>query len=339
MALVSLSNRQRDGSRGRFENGTFFRSREVLVKDMAAGTEESLYTVLGVPSTATQAEIQSAFKKRARQLHPDVNKAKDAEEKFKRLVAAYEVLKDEEKRARYDAFGIVNGQSFRRRPTRPARPKSAPRGKAGSKPSGSPFDDFNFDFGDLNNPFDYILRRQQKKRAKEREVQLTIPLDQAFNGTTRSITLEAPAAKGDAEAQRFKIRIPPGAREGDRLKIKDSSIVVVLHVELHPKFEIEGRDITTTLELSPWEAALGAEIEIAAPGGSAMKVKVPSGTSSGQRLRCRGQGLPVKPGKDGEPGDLYVRIKIAIPRTSSEAEQALWRQLAEASTFNPRTQT
>jgi curved DNA-binding protein len=176
------------------------------------------------------------------------------------------------------------------------------------------------------------LRRTQKKQKREREVKLNIQLEQAYAGTTLNVTLEAPSTK---EQQRFKIKIPPGAKEGDRLKLKDPNVIVVLHIEPHPRFELEGRDITAPLEIAPWEAALGAEVETKTPGG-VVKVRVPPGTSSGQKLRLRGQGLPVKPGKDGEPGDLYVKLKIVMPRTVSEREKELWKQLAEASTFDPR---
>lgn len=310
---------------------------------------ESLYAVLGVASKATQEEIQAAFKKRAKELHPDVNKAPDAEENFKKLVAAYEVLKDEDKRKRYDQFGVNgagSGASARR--ARAQRQKSASGASgagAGSRERPPGFEDFGFGAsfgagfadggvpGSGSNPFDYILRRQQKKPKREREVQLSIPLEQAYNGTTLSITLEAPGTK---ETQRFKIKIPQGAKEGDRLKIKDPNIVVVLHIEPHPKFDLDGRDITTTLDVAPWESVLGTDVMVATPG-AAVKLKIPPGTSSGQKLRLRGQGLPVKPGKEGEPGDLLVRIRIVVPKNISEKEKELWRELQKTASFDPRS--
>jgi curved DNA-binding protein len=296
---------------------------------MAAAQGENFYTVLGVPNKASREEIQAAFKKRARELHPDVNKAPDAEEKFKTLVSAYEVLKDDDKRARYDAFGI-NGSHAKRRPA-PQRDGHRPRSK--TPPPGSFEDLLNFE--EFSSPFDTILRRTQKKQKREREVKLNIQLEQAYTGTTLNVTLEAPSTK---EQQRFKIKIPPGAKEGDRLKLKDPNVIVVLHIEPHPRFELEGRDITAILEVAPWEAALGAEVELKTPGG-VVKVRVPPATSSGQKLRLRGQGLPLKPGKDGEPGDLYVKLKIVMPRTVSDKEKELWKQLAESSTFDPRATT
>jgi curved DNA-binding protein len=295
---------------------------------MAAAEGDNLYSVLGVANKATREEIQSAFKKKARELHPDVNKAPDAEENFKKLVAAYEVLKDDEKRARYDAFGMhAPGASGRRRP--PPREAHRQRERANRGPSME--DLLNFD--DMGSPFDNILRRAQKKQKREREVKLSITLEQAYTGTTLNVTLEAPGTK---EQQRFKIKIPPGAKEGDRLKLKEPTLIVVLHVEPHPNFDLDGRDISTTLQIAPWEAVLGAEVELKTPGGS-VKVRIPPGTSSGQKLRLRGQGLPLKPGKEGDPGDLYVKMKIVVPKIISDKTKELWKQLADASAFDPRT--
>lgn len=290
---------------------------------MAANTNESLYAVLGVTKTATQEEIQAAFKRKAKELHPDVNKAPNAEELFKRLVGAYEVLKDEEKRRRYDALGTAQ-----RKPPRPPRSggRDAPPGFGDGAPGGPDLDDFGA------SAFDYILRRQQKKPKKKREVQLQIPLEQAYNGTTLSITLEAPGSK---EQQRFRIRIPQGAKEGDRLEMKEPNIIVVLHIEPHPRFELDGRDITTTVDIAPWEAVLGADVMVPTPG-AAVKLKIPPGTGAGQKLRLRGQGLPVKPGKDGEPGDLYVKVRVVVPRNPTDRAKELWAELRDASAFNPR---
>lgn len=302
----------------------------------APNPQESLYSVLGVQKQATHEEIQAAFKKKAKELHPDVNKAPDAEEKFKRLVSAYEVLKDAEKRKRYDQFGSASARAQRRAERPPKQPRPGSRDGAPRPPPG--FEDLGglgFDESLGQNPFDYILRRSQQKKKRERDVQLTIPLEQAYNGTTLSITLEAPGTK---EQQRFRIKIPQGAKEGDRLKLKEPNIVVTLHIEPHPKFELVDRDITTTVDIAPWEAVLGADVMVATPGPS-VKLKVPPGTSSGQKLRLRGQGLPLKPGKEGEPGDLFVRVRVVVPKTATDKEKELWAELAKLSTFDPRAES
>ncbi|MBK6689492.1 MAG: J domain-containing protein [Deltaproteobacteria bacterium] len=314
---------------------------------MATTDSENLYAVLGVTSTATQAEIQTAYKQRARELHPDVNKAPDAEEKFKQLAAAYAILKDEQRRARYDAFGFSDGRrpSGNSEPRRPPRPPKPPGGRArsGFSPRDFGFGDVNFEDvkvgnDDLNNPFDFFLRRERSKRKKEREVQLAITLEHAYLGTTLNVVLDVPDENGRTETRKIRLKIPAGAKEGDRMKLKEPDVTVVLTIEPHPNFELDGRDLTTNLDITPWEAALGSSVEMATPGGP-VKVRIPEGTSSGVKLRLRGQGLPVKPGKDGAPGDLYVKVKVVVPTKLSAKERDLLEQLQAVSEFNPRKAT
>lgn len=311
---------------------------------MATTNSDNLYAVLGVPSTATQAEIQAAYKQKARELHPDVNKAPDAEEKFKQLAAAYAILKDEQRRARYDAFGFSEG---RRAPSnhegrKTNRPPKAPgaRSRSGFSPRDFGFGDVNFEDvkvgdEDLGNPFDFFLRREKNRRKREREVQLAITLEHAYLGTTLNVVLDVPDENGRTETKKIRLKIPPGAKQGDRMKLKDPDVTVVLTIEPHPAFEIDGRDLTTTLDITPWEAALGGSVEMQTPGGP-VKVRIPEGTSSGVKLRLRGQGLPVKPGKDGAPGDLYVKVRIVVPTKLSPKERELLEGLQAASEFNPR---
>ncbi|MEQ8275118.1 MAG: DnaJ C-terminal domain-containing protein [Deltaproteobacteria bacterium] len=303
---------------------------------MAALEEENLYKILGVPSRATQAEIQAAYKKKARELHPDVNKHPDAEDQFKQLAAAYAILKDEKQRARYDKYGI----SGSRRPDPPPRSQSRgqPRRKYTARDFG--FNDINFDDirvenDDLKNPFDFFLRREQKKRRREREVQLNISLEHAYKGTTLNMVLDLPLEDGRTETRKIKLKIPQGAKDGDRLKLKDPDVTVVLQLEKHEQFEVDGRDVSTHVDITPWEAALGGTVDVATPGGS-VKLRIPEGTSSGQKLRLRGQGLPLKPGRQGTPGDFYITVKIVVPKNLSAKERELFEELARASNFDPR---
>ncbi len=296
-------------------------------------TSENLYAILGVPRTATQAEIQAAYKQKARELHPDVNKSPSAEDDFKKLAAAYAVLKDEQQRARYDLYGgeKPRPEAPRQRPQNPGfRPRDFGFGDAR-------FEDIRLDNDDLKSPFDFLLRREKKKKEKEREVQLSISLEHAFRGTVLNMVLDLPTGDGRIETNKIRLKIPPGAKDGDRLKLKDPDVVVVLAIEPHPKFTLDGRDILLTLPVTPWEAALGATIEAETPGGP-LKLKVPEGTSTGQKLRVRGQGLPVKPGRDGEPGDLYAEIKVVVPKKLSVRERELWEELQKLSEFNPRSE-
>lgn len=301
-------------------------------------TRDDPYATLGVKSTATQAEIQAAFKRKARELHPDVNKSKDADEAFRKLVDAYDLLKDEEKRARYDAFGKQNGKS------------SSARSRNRRRSTGNPFADFGFDdirvgADDIRSPFEDILRRERTRtrtgraggRSRvEREVKLGVPLEHAYTGTTLTMSVDLPGPGGKPEAHSLRIKIPQGAKDGDRLKLKDPEMTVVLHLECPTGVDVDGRDVKTTVDLSPWEAALGGDIEIASPKGP-LRLKIPPGTSTGQKLRLRGQGIPQKPGKAGEPGDMYVKLRIVVPSALTDEERELWDRLASVSSFNPRS--
>ncbi|MEL7367972.1 MAG: DnaJ C-terminal domain-containing protein [Myxococcota bacterium] len=308
---------------------------------MGEDAQEDLYTILGVPRTAPQSDIQAAYKKKARELHPDVNKSPDAEDKFKSLAAAYAILKDPEQRKRYDRYGFNlrptpgAGSSTKRR-TRTSGRKYRPQDFGFQDVK---FEDINIDLDDLNNPFDFFLRREQRRRKtspkKEREVQLTISLENAFSGTTLNMLLDLPNDLGQVDTRRIKLRIPPGAKEADRLKLSDPDVTVVLKIEPHPKFTLDGRDVRGTLNLSPWEAAIGASIEAPTLSGP-VRLKVPAGTSSGQTLRLKGQGLPQKPGRNGPPGDMYMTTKIVVPKTLTERERELLEALLQESPFDPR---
>ncbi len=284
------------------------------------GSGQNLYTVLGVPSTATQADINAAYKRKARELHPDVNSAHDAEERFKELVAAYETLGDEEKRARYDAFGRLRDKKQNHRT----------RGRRGPMGGATGFENFHFTQEDLHTPFDFFLRKERarQRRPRERELALSIPLEQAFTGTTASVVLPS--------GQKYRIRVPPGAKTGDQLKLREAHASVTLTIEPHPIFSVDGRDIRRSLKVAAWEAALGTAVEVETPVGS-VRLKIPPGTSSGQVLRLSGQGLPQKPGRPGDAGNLYVEIKIILPKQSTEKERMLWEGLKQASDFDPRS--
>lgn len=304
------------------------------------------YTTLGIKNTATQAEIQAAYKRKARELHPDVNKAPDAEERFREVVDAYELLRDEEKRARYDAFGRTGGRDSKQRRRRRTATTTS------NSPPKNPFSDLGFDDirvgrDDLRNPFDEFLRQRTRRRTtsdatpsksrpqKEREVQLSIPLQHAYTGTTLDMSVDLPDHRGDTKSHSFRLKVPQGAKNGDRLKLKSPEITVVLKLEPNDGIEVEGRDVKTSVKLSPWEAALGAEISVPSPKGD-LKLHIPPGASSGQNLRLRGQGIPQKPGRDGLPGDLYVRIEIVVPKMLTEEEREAFEHLKKVSSFDPR---
>lgn len=308
---------------------------------------EDLYKILGVARTASREKIQAAYKKMARTLHPDVNKSPGAEDSFKKLAAAYAILKDPEQRKRYDTYGLDGrpgaskaSEGRGRRSSTSAKSTRSTR-QGGFRPADFGFgdirfEDINIDADDLRNPFDFFLRREERKRrTKEREVNLKISLKHAYLGTTLNMLLDLPTELGLTETKRIRIKIPKGAKTGDRLKLKDPDCTVVLAFEEHDQWHVEGRDVHTTLDITPWEGALGGKVTFTTPGGP-LTVKVPAGASSGQKLRLRGKGLPQKPGREGSPGDMYATLRVVVPRSLSDEEKRLFEQLAEVSAFSPR---
>lgn len=300
------------------------------------------YALLGVKRSATQAEIQAAYKRKARELHPDVNTASDAEDRFREVVNAYELLRDEEKRAQYDTFGTSEPPP---RTTQRRRRRPPPPGTGRNPFADLGFDDIRVGHDDLKG-FEEILRRERGRRRsdassaprrakKEREVHLGIPLEHAYTGTTLDMSVDIPDDDGTKTKHTLRLKIPQGAKNGDRLKLKDPEVTVVLRLEPPEDVEVDGRDVRTSIELTPWEAALGANIDVPSPKGP-LRLRVPAGTSSGQKLRLRGQGIPQKPGRDGEPGDLYVRVKIVVPTVLTDEEREAFEHLQSVSTFDPR---
>lgn len=290
--------------------------------------EENLYAILGVSSSATQAEIQAAYKKKARELHPDVNRSEDAEDQFKRLGEAYAVLRDERKRARYDAFGAGRSQTGRRGRSSSrtgARTRAWAHADVG-------YDDVRTGTDDLGNPFEDLLRRAQSRRTRPQEEKVTITLAEAYTGSTVDVRISAGAKRG----QKIRVKVPPGARTGDRLRLPDHMLTVILKVDLGA-YKLEGRDVRMTVKVAPWEAALGEDISIRAPHAK-LRLRIPPGTESHQMLRIKGQGLPVKPGRPGQPGDLFVRVVIATPPSLTARERELYQELAAVSAWRPRSQ-
>jgi curved DNA-binding protein len=307
------------------------------------------YEVLGVSRNASPEEIQQAYRKLARTYHPDVNKDPGAEEKFKEISEAYDVLSDPATRRRYDRFG----PDFRRVPEDvddTAERVAAGQGfrSAGSRAGGVRVDFGQglggFDFDDLfGGMFGGRIGRAGRGSipGADQESVLELSVEEAYRGGRRAITLAGP------DGQRsYDVTIPPGVVDGQRIRLSGQGgqgsgnapagdLYLIVRIRPHPSYRLSGRDITVDLPVTPWEAALGATIPVTTPGGE-VKVKVPPGSSSGRRLRLRGQGIP-NPG--GTPGDLYADVKIMVPRRLSERERELFERLAAESTFDPRRQS
>ncbi len=300
------------------------------------------YSILGVEKNAGTEEIKKAYRKLAHKYHPDVSKEANAEEKFKEVAEAYETLKNPEKRAAYDQLGSYQpGQDFR-------PPPDWQQHYSGAQ--------FSFDDIDLSDLFAGLRGGRVHARqghgkismpGEDYEVAVHITLEEAYRGSEVELDLSMPEFDDKGVLRRvphvIKARIPQGVTDGQRLRIPgkggkgfnggrhgDLYLNIVLHP--HPLFRVSGHDLYLDLPLAPWEAVLGTTVDVPTPGGP-VRLKVPPGTHAGQKLRLGKRGLP-KP-RAGE-GDLYAVVQIVVPSVVSERERALYRQLADGATFNPR---
>lgn len=341
------------------------------------------YQILGVPRDASDDEIKKAFRRLARQYHPDVAKNKrEAEEKFKEINEAYEVLSDPVKRKRYDALGAnwKAGQEFRPPPGwEPFEHEFVRWDNFGQAGTG-----FEFHFGGtgFSDFFEQLFGRmrwagagsrfsrdlfedeQGIKTGRDIEGDIMVTLEEAARGSVRTVTVHrtvpCTACGGSGErygqtcsecagtgqtkkTDTFKVKIPPGVVEGQRLRVAgrgevglggDTAGDLYLRVRFarHPDFTVDGQDLIYEVELAPWEAVLGTTITVPTLSGSAT-IKIPPGTQAGQKFRLRGRGLP---NRQGEKGDLIVVARIQVPKHVTDRERALWEQLARESNFNPR---
>lgn len=311
------------------------------------------YETLGVSKDASQDEIKKAFKKLARQLHPDVAKDQpDAEERFKAVNEAYEVLGDPEKRKKYDTLGPgwEQGQDF---------------GGFSGHPGGGQYE-YHFggstgfsDFfeslfgarGGGGDPFGAFggargprARSTRPMEGEDIEADLLVRIEEIMTGSTREVRLARPTADGrPGKETTIRVKIPKGIAGGQRIRCAglgypgsnggpDGDLYLRVRLERHPLFKPDGHDLEGELVLAPWEAVLGASVTIPTPHGD-VKMSVKPGTQTGTKLRLRGKGLPT--GKDGY-GDLYVTVVVEFPENVSGEEKALWESLAAKSAFRPR---
>jgi curved DNA-binding protein len=313
---------------------------------MAVGYRD-YYEVLGVPRGASEDEIRSAYRRLAREYHPDVNKEPGAEDRFKEISEAYEVLRDPEKRERYDRLG--------------------PNWRSGQDVSGAPgfngfegFDDVRVEFGggdfggaDFSDFFDGLFGGRTRARrgargggfdrfgggfsarGSDQEAVLEISLEEAANGGRRSVSL--------ADGRDYEVDIPRGVRDGQRIRLAGEGeqglgggprgdLYLRVRIRPHPRFRVKGDDLEVDVRVAPWEAALGATVDVQTLTGRA-RLKIPAHSSCGRRLRLRGEGMPRT---DDGAGDLYAVVKIVVPKRLKREERELFQRLAEASTFDPR---
>jgi curved DNA-binding protein len=300
---------------------------------------QDYYEALGVPRDASADDIRRAYRNLARRLHPDVNKEPGAEDRFKAISEAYEVLRDPDKRARYDSFGA----NWRTGPEPPGG-----GGAENGFDRGSGFRDVRVGFGtgDFGDIFGDIFGGRTGRagrggfegfsfRGGDQEAELELTLEEAAAGGRRRLSL--------GDGRELEVEIPPGARDGQRIRLSgqgspgagegdSGDLFLRVRLKPHPRFRVQGSDLYVDLAVSPWEAALGADVSVPTLDGSA-RVKVPAGSSSGRRLRLRGQGLP---GGGGSAGDLYAVVMIHVPKKPTRRERELFEQLASTSKFDPR---
>src|SRR6266508_2257403 len=272
------------------------------------------YETLGVPKTATEDEIRSAFRKLARKYHPDVAKDKKAaEEKFKEINEAYEVLSDPEKRKKYDQLGADWN--------RPGGFQPPPQWQ-GQQPGGG-FYQWGGDGGGAATA----------ERGADVEAYIMVTLEEALHGSTRTVSLRR---AGSDKVEQYQVKIPRGVREGQRIRLrgqgeagagggKSGDLFLRVRLAKHPDFSVEGSDLIHEERIEPWQAVLGSELLVPTLEGK-VRLKVPPGTQGAQRFRLRERGLP---GVSGKRGDLYVVVQINIPKKLIERERELWSELAK----------
>ncbi|MEM1434881.1 MAG: DnaJ C-terminal domain-containing protein [Pseudomonadota bacterium] len=309
------------------------------------------YQILGVERDAGQEEIKRAYRKLARQYHPDVSKASDAEERFKELGEAYEVLKDPEKRIAYDQLGAnwQAGQDFRPPPDWAAGFEFSGAGfTAADSAAYSEFFEalFGRAFGGAAGAgFRDGGPRQYRGRGEDHHARILIDLEDALAGTTRAITLQVPEVDPQghvhARSRTLNVRIPKGIRPRQRIRLAgqggpgfDGAQAGDLFLEVeyrpHERYRLDGADLLVDLPVAPWEAALGAKIRVPTPSGP-VELTVPAGARSGSRLRLKGRGLPGK-----QPGDLYLVLQIVVPAAASDRAKVLYEELEREADFDPR---
>jgi curved DNA-binding protein len=303
------------------------------------------YETLGVERDASEDDIRRAYRKLARKYHPDVSKEDDAEDRFKEISEAYEVLRDSEKRERYDRFGqnwkagqdVSDAGAGFRDVDFGDGDGGGFRGFGGGDFGGGNFSDF-FEgmFGSRGRGgartaggFDGF-----SARGSDQEATLELTLEEAASGGRRKLTIGG---------RDFEVNIPAGVRDGQRIRLAgeggtglgggpSGDLFLRVRLRPHPRFHVDGHDLYTELPVTPWEAALGATVELRTLHGTT-NVKVPPGSSSGRRLRLRGEGLPES---GGGRGDLYAIVEIEVPKELSSEQHELFERLASVSDFDPR---
>ena len=321
---------------------------------------QDYYKILGVSKNASQEEIQRAYRKLARKYHPDVNKDKGAEELFKKINEANEVLKDPDKRKRYDAYGKDWQNGAQQQSRWQNRNNSQGNGPGGFSRSFRFGGDGSFkeagEFSDFfNSLFGHGFSGRQRDGnfyasdmpGQSQEAQLTISLTDVYRGVSKAISLQTYEADSTGQARpatrTLQVKIPKGITDGTIIRLggqgqkgagggAPGDLLLRINIAPDPRFTVEGYDLYTTLAISPWEAVLGAKIPIQTVDGS-VTLNVPKRSQNGNKLRLRGKGIPRR---NGTAGDIIVELEVKLPESLSHDEEKLFKELAGQSKFNPR---
>jgi curved DNA-binding protein len=308
---------------------------------------QDYYKILGVERNANADEIKKSYRRLARKYHPDVSSEKNAEEKFKQVKEAYEVLKDPEKRKAYDQMGAnwKQGQGFSPPPGWEYQSRSG-RGQTHETFSQGDFSDF-FEslFGGMGGARGQA-HHEFKQRGQDQHAKVSISLEDAYRGATRELSLQEPqldprTGQVSYQTHTLRVKIPAGVTTGQQIRLQGQGtpgmgggpkgdLYLEIQVMPHSLYTLEGKDVYLNLPITPWEAALGAKISVPTLGGT-VELSIPAGSQTGQKLRLKGRGLPDKPA-----GDQYVLLKIYIPEPKNEQQKQLYRQMAEQMQFDPR---
>lgn len=301
------------------------------------------YQALGVARDANQEDIKRAYRRLARKYHPDVSTEKDAEERFKEIGEAYEVLKDSQKRTAYDQLGSnwQAGQDFR----------PPPDWEKQFRAGGGGFHS-TFDLGDFSDFFDSLFAadpraragtrrtgaRRAPQRGANRQHKLSVSLEDAYHGVTRLVQLSTRGAGGTRNLQ---VKIPAGVVTGQQIRLAGQGadgvaggtrgdLLLELELEPHRRFNVNGKDISLDLPIAPWEAALGASVEVPTLAGR-VELKIPPDSQSGRKLRLKGRGLGAN-----TKGDQYVVVQVVTPKAETQAARDFYRRMADELPFDPR---
>ncbi len=308
------------------------------------------YQVMGVERSATQDDIKKVYRKLARKYHPDVSKEADAEAKFKELQEAYNVLSDPQKRAAYDQLGRRRpGEQFQPPPDWGRNFEFRTFGGGGAQFDDSQFSDFFANLFGGASPFGRGAgaRTSRPRPGRDHHARIEITLEDAYRGGERAIQLQRPTVTGEGHvttsAHELRVRIPAGVTSGTQIRLagqgepsmsggQAGDLYLEVELQPHPAYQVDGRNITIALPLAPWEAALGATIEVPTLGGP-VELRIPAGAKAGQKLRLKGRGLPGK-----EPGDQYVQLRIVLPPADTDKARELYEQMKRELPFDPRAE-